>query len=43
MSDAAGFFMAKESESARMLAEAYVSQLLRAPASERMGYCSGKK
>ena len=43
MSDAAGFFTAKESESARMLAEAYVSQLLRAPASERMGYCTGKK
>ena len=43
MSDAAGFFTAEESESARMLAEAYVSRLLRAPESERMGYCSGKK
>jgi len=43
MTDAAGFYTVEEAEGVRMLAEAYVSQVLRAPASERMGYCSGKK
>lgn len=43
MGDAAGFYTIEEAEGARMLAEAYISQVLRAPASERMAYCSGKK
>jgi glyoxylase-like metal-dependent hydrolase (beta-lactamase superfamily II) len=43
MSDAAGFYTAEDAAGARMLAEAYVSQVLRAPASERMGYCGGNK
>ena len=37
--DAAGFYTAAEAEGVRMLAEAYVAEVLRAPASERMAYC----
>ena len=39
MNDAEGFYTAEEAAGVRMLAEAYVSQVLRVPASERMGYC----
>jgi len=41
MRDASGFYTADEAEGTRMLAEAYVARVLRAPASERMAYCSG--
>jgi glyoxylase-like metal-dependent hydrolase (beta-lactamase superfamily II) len=40
MRDAAGFYRDDEAASVRMLAEAYVAQVLRAPASERMAYCA---
>jgi hypothetical protein len=43
MEDAAGFYTADEAEGARALAEAYVARVLRAPADERMAYCTAKK
>lgn len=43
MHDAAGFYTTDEAAGARMLAEAYVARVLRAPASERMAYCPAKK
>ncbi len=42
MRDAAGFYTADEREGARELAEAYVGEVLRKPASERMDYCAAK-
>ena len=39
MRDAAGFHTADETAAVRMLAEGYVAEVLRAPASERMAYC----
>lgn len=41
MRDAAGFYSAGEAQGARMLAEGYVAEILRAPASKRMAYCAG--
>ncbi len=40
MRDAAGFHTADEAPGVRMLAEAYVAEVLRAPAEERMAYCA---
>ncbi len=40
MRDASGFYTADEAAGAARLAEAYVSEVLRAPASERMAYCA---
>jgi glyoxylase-like metal-dependent hydrolase (beta-lactamase superfamily II) len=40
MRDAAGFYSAEEAAGARMLAEGYVAEVLRAPAGERMAYCA---
>ena len=43
MRDAAGFYAPDEAAGARELAEAYVAEVLRAPAGERMPYCAAKK
>jgi glyoxylase-like metal-dependent hydrolase (beta-lactamase superfamily II) len=40
MRDAAGFYTAGEAAGVRMLAEGYVAEVLRAPASKRMAYCA---
>jgi glyoxylase-like metal-dependent hydrolase (beta-lactamase superfamily II) len=40
MRDAAGFYTGAEAEGVRMLAEAYVARVLRAPKGDRMAYCS---
>ncbi len=40
MRDAAGFYTGDEAEVSRMLAEAYVAEVLRAPAEQRMAYCA---
>ena len=42
MRDAAGFYTAEEAAGARLLAEAYVAEVLRAPARERMAYCAAE-
>jgi glyoxylase-like metal-dependent hydrolase (beta-lactamase superfamily II) len=39
MHDAKGFYTPAEAKSARALAEAYVGQVIRAPADKRMAYC----
>lgn len=39
MADAEGFYTDAEAESVRLLAEAYVTEILRAPADQRQGYC----
>jgi len=40
MRDARGFYTATEEPSARMLAEAYITQIIRAPKAERPPYCA---
>lgn len=40
MSDAEGFYTSGERQSVRMMAEAYVTEVLRAPAADRMPYCA---
>ena len=42
MRDADGFYALDEAQGVRMFAEAYVTEVLRAPASERMAYCSAR-
>jgi glyoxylase-like metal-dependent hydrolase (beta-lactamase superfamily II) len=39
--DAAGFYTTAEEQDSRELAKAYIAQVLRAPASDRMAYCRG--
>jgi glyoxylase-like metal-dependent hydrolase (beta-lactamase superfamily II) len=43
MRDAAGFFTPDEADGVRLLARAYVSEVLRAPAGERMAYCAARE